>query len=124
MNAVVWFEIYVSDMKRALSFYEKVFATKLQKLEDPSGESEMWTFDSSGPETPGAAGALVKMQMMGPGSGGTLVYFGCEDCAVQAGRIPAAGGKIERPKMQIGPHGFICIAKDTEGNTIGLHSMK
>jgi predicted enzyme related to lactoylglutathione lyase len=124
MNAVVWFEVYVNDKERARSFYERVFATKLEKIEDPSGETEMWSFPSSGPETPGAAGALVKMQGVGPGGSGTLVYFGCDDCAVQADRIPAAGGKIERPKMQIGPHGFICIAKDPEGNTIGLHSMK
>jgi hypothetical protein len=56
--------------------------------------------------------------------GGTLVYFGCDDCAVEGGRVTAAGGRIERDKMSIGQYGFILLAVDTEGNMIGLHSLK
>ena len=41
-NPVGWFEIYVQDMQRAKTFYKKVFAVQLQKLE--SIEIEMWTF--------------------------------------------------------------------------------
>jgi predicted enzyme related to lactoylglutathione lyase len=34
------------------------------------------------------------------------------------------GGKIIIPKMAIGEYGFIGHFEDTEGNRIGLHSMK
>jgi predicted enzyme related to lactoylglutathione lyase len=30
---------------------------------------------------------------------------------------------VVRPKHQIGEHGFVSLAVDTEGNMIGLHSM-
>ena len=33
------------------------------------------------------------------------------------------GGRIFKDKMAIGPHGFIALVHDTEGNLIGLHSM-
>jgi predicted enzyme related to lactoylglutathione lyase len=57
------------------------------------------------------------------GGGGTLVYFNCGDCAVEASRVEAAGGRVYKEKFAIGEYGFIAIAADTEGNTIGLHSM-
>jgi predicted enzyme related to lactoylglutathione lyase len=61
---------------------------------------------------------------MKPGTGGTLVYFACEDCANEASRVVDAGGQVLQQKFQIGEHGFCSIVMDTEGNTIGLHSMK
>jgi predicted enzyme related to lactoylglutathione lyase len=73
--------------------------------------------------TYGAAGALCKMSGCPSGGGGTLVYFSCEDCAVDAARAAANGGSIFKEKMSIGEHGFIALALDTEGNMIGLHSM-
>ncbi len=123
MNPVVWFEIYVNDMPRARRFYESVLGRTLQRLEDPSGTSEMYAFEMGGPDTPGATGSLAKMQGMSPGGNSVIVYFGCADCAVESSRIEAAGGKVLQPKFSIGPHGFIVMACDTEGNTFGLHSM-
>ena len=67
---------------------------------------------------------LVKMDGMKAGGSGTMVYFGCEDCAVEESRAEAAGGKIIQPKMSIGEHGFCSMIVDTEGNSFGLHSMK
>jgi len=72
----------------------------------------------------GASGALVKMEGVSPGGNSVLVYFSCEDCALEESRIAEAGGKVERPKFAIGEHGFISLAFDTEGNMFGLHSMK
>ena len=57
------------------------------------------------------------------GGNSTLVYFSCEDCAVEESRVESAGGKIQQPKMSIGEYGFITIANDTEGNMFGLHSL-
>ena len=122
-NPVVWFEIYVADMARAKRFYETVLCAALSRMDDPDGESEMWSFPmAQGGD--GAAGALVRMAGVSPGGGGTLVYFACDDCAVEAGRVDAAGGRVERPKFPIGPYGHIALVVDTEGNMIGLHSMQ
>lgn len=118
-NPVRWFEIYVGDMERAKRFYESVFQVKLDRLAAP--EIELWAFPMS-MDAGGCAGALVKMEGVASGGNSVLVYFGCEDCAVEAGRVERAGGKLERKKMPIGEYGFIALAYDTEGNMIGLHS--
>ncbi|MDH5821879.1 VOC family protein [Luteimonas sp. RD2P54] len=123
MNPVGWFEIYVQDMARAQKFYETVLGVKLEKLGNPDASLEMMAFPM-GMERPGASGALAKMSGVPSGGNSTLVYFICEDCAEEAGRVAAAGGRIEREKMSIGEYGFIVLAIDTEGNMFGLHSMK
>jgi predicted enzyme related to lactoylglutathione lyase len=120
-NPVGWFEIYVQDMARARSFYEKTFEVTLERLGNP--DLEMWAFPMK-PDVPGATGALVKMAGKDSGSGGTIIYFSCADCAVEAARAAKNGGQIQRSKFSIGPHGFICFVLDTEGNLIGLHSMQ
>jgi predicted enzyme related to lactoylglutathione lyase len=120
-NPVPWFEIYVADMARARAFYEAVFGVVLEKL--PVEDMEYWSFPMEDGRY-GAGGALAKMEGVAPGPGGTLVYFGCEDCAVEEARVEAAGGKVVSPKSSIGPsYGFISLLTDTEGNRIGLHSM-
>lgn len=121
-NPVGWFEIYVNDMPRAKKFYEQVFAKPLSKLETPVPDIEMWAFPMD-QNAGGAAGSLVKMKDMGPRVGGTLIYFSCSDCAVEADKAAKAGGKIEQAKMSIGEYGHIAMVMDTEGNLIGLHSM-
>ena len=127
-NPVVWFEIYVQDMARARKFYEAVFQCKLEPLAAPEGQGaepgmEMLSFPMD-METPGSGGMLVKMEGAPSGGLGTLVYFGCEDCATEQGRVEKAGGKVFKPKFSIGQYGFIALATDPDGNMIGLHSMK
>ena len=127
-NPIVWFEIYVQDMARARKFYETVFQCTLESLaapETPDGNdgSVMMAFPMS-MEATGAGGMLVQMKGVASGGGGTLVYFGCEDCAVEQGRVEAAGGQIHRAKFSIGQYGQCALVSDTEGNMIGLHSMQ
>ena len=120
-NPVGWFEIYVQDMPRARKFYEAVLARNLEKLE--AGGLEMWSFKGD-MEAAGSAGALVHMPGFPSGGNSTLVYFVCDDCAIEEGRVKAAGGRTEKPKFSIGPYGFVALVYDTEGNMFGLHSMK
>lgn len=120
-NNVGWFEIYVDDMARARKFYESVIGVSLSKLEGP--DVEMYAFPMD-PEAAGSAGSLVHMNGFPAGGNSTLVYFSCEDCAVEESRVVPAGGKIEKEKFSIGPYGFITLAHDTEGNMFGLHSLK
>ncbi len=120
-NPVGWFEIYVQDIARAKRFYESVFQVKLEKLSSPG--MEMWSFPMA-MDRMGASGALVKMEGVRSGGNSTLVYFSCADCAIEAGRVAASGGKIKSEKMSIGQYGFIALVFDSEGNIIGLHSMK
>ena len=72
----------------------------------------------------GAPGALIKMPGLDSRPGGVLIYFICDDCAVEAKKAADAGGTVEREKMSIGQYGHISLVIDSEGNRIGLHSMK
>ena len=123
-NSIVWFEIYVDDMKRASEFYENVLDVKLEPLPNPTEDSlEMMSFPGD-MEKYGANGALAKMEGVKAGGSSTLIYFGSEDCTTEESRVENAGGKIFKPKMSIGEFGFISLFYDTEGNMVGLHSMK
>jgi hypothetical protein len=65
------------------------------------------------------------MEGMSPGVGGTIVYLNVEgELDAVISRIEPAGGKLLRPRFAIGEHGFIAIFMDTEGNVVGLHSLK
>ena len=123
-NTACWFEIYVQDMDRAKKFYESVLQVKLSKLDSPAKKMDYWTFPQMQMDRAGSSGALVKMDGVPSGGMGTLVYFACDDCAVEADRVVNAGGKIKDKKMSIGQYGFIALVFDTEGNLIGLQSMK
>lgn len=120
-NPVGWFEIYVQDMARAKSFYESVFGTSLTKL--GNSETEMWAFPME-MERYGAPGALVRMPGFSSGENSVLVYFSCEDCAVEEAKAARSGGKVIKEKFSIGEYGHISLVTDTEGNMIGLHSMQ
>lgn len=123
-NPIVWFEIYVNDIERATKFYEAVFSITLQKLGDPTDQNlQMMSFPSS-MESYGSSGALVQMAGMEAGKNSTIVYFHSDDCSVEEAKVESAGGKVFKPKMSIGEHGFISLCHDTEGNIFGIHSMK
>lgn len=123
-NPIGWFEIYVDDMQRAKSFYQAVLKVELESLKSPAVDDlEMWAFPSN-MESYGAAGALVHHNSVKAGGMSTIVYFQCEDCATEESRVEAAGGKVEQSKFSIGEYGFCSLVFDTEGNMIGLHSMK
>lgn len=124
-NPFTWVEIYVEDMSRARKFYEEVLKIEMLPMETPGEMTDLemvsfpWAQDG-----PNISGALCKTGSMGPGTGGTLVYFTCDDCAVELARVESAGGRLLQEKFSIGNYGFCGIALDTEGNTIGFHSMQ
>lgn len=125
-NPVCWFEVYVDDLPRATLFYESVLGVELTMLatddiesDQPSLQMAMFSGDSAGS---GCSGALVCAPGMKAGNNSTLVYFSCDDCAVEGARVKPAGGSLIREKMAIGDYGFVVLAKDSEGNMIGFHS--
>jgi predicted enzyme related to lactoylglutathione lyase len=119
-NAINWFELFVTDLPRARSFYETILNAKLQDTTMDCCEMAIFPYDNMN----GIGGALTVMEGCTPGAGGTLVYLNVEgDLDAVLARIPPAGGKVIRDRLAIPPHGFIAIFEDTEGNVVGLHSM-
>jgi len=123
-NPIGWFDIYVNDIERAVKFYEAVFNVELKDLSNPSNDSMIMKIFPENMEEYGATGAIVQKDDVEAGHNSTIVYFNCEDCAIEESRVVSAGGVIVAPKFSIGNFGFITLCNDTEGNTIGLHSMQ
>ena len=119
-NPVGWFEIYVQDMERAKAFYSAVLGYSFTRLDSPI---ELWAFPMQ-PGGHGAAGALAHIEGFRSADNSILVYFTCDDCAAAAAKALAAGGQVHKPRMSIGQYGYIELIIDSEGNMIGLHSMK
>ena len=121
MNALNWFEIYVTDFDKSRAFYTTILGQTLET--STMGDGSPMALLPYDPEK-GVGGSLTKMDGCSPGPGGTIVYLNVEgklDAVIE--RIPAAGGHIIRPKFPIPPHGHIAIFSDLEGNVIGLHSL-
>ena len=123
-NPVIWFEIYVQDMPRAQKFYEQVLGVKLEAMPAPDGMPMQMMGFPMNMGALGAAGTLVKMEGVPSGQNSTLIYFACDDCAVEAARVASAGGRLKQEKASIGQYGFIALAFDPDDNLVGFHSMK
>ncbi len=123
-NVVGWFEIPVSDMERAIRFYEEVFNFKIQR--NQMGPLDMGWFPWTDGDGPGAAGSLVKHpDFYKPSVDGTLVYFTAHsgDLSNELGRVEGAGGQVIQGKTQISEDiGYMALFIDTEGNRVALHS--
>jgi predicted enzyme related to lactoylglutathione lyase len=119
-NAINWFEIYTANIDKATAFYTAILNQPLRPVASEACRMSVFPADPD----KGVSGALTQMDSCKPGPGGTLVYLNVEgDLDGVLSRIPGAGGRIVKPRMDITPHGFIGIFSDPEGNVVGLHSM-
>jgi len=120
-NAVVWFDIPSLDFDRAVKFYSDILGVPITV--DTSMGMKLGMFSM---EREGVGGDITPPDPSNrPSSMGTRVYLNCEGKLDEvAGRVVKAGGKIIMPKFSIGENGNIVMIADTEGNTVGLHSMK
>lgn len=117
---VLWFEIFVSDMKRAVRFYEGIFELKLENISEKDTPYMSFPYNVG---SEGAGGALVQCHGK-PGAGGTRIYLYCDDCLVQTNKVESFGGKVISSKQSLGKYGYYSLIEDTEGNEIGLYSNK
>ena len=117
-NPVNWFEIPVSDLARAKTFYETIL--ELELAENDMGPNKMAWFPMD-METHGASGALIQGEAYTPSHDGTLIYHNVDSIEPTLELIESAGGKTLVPKMSIGEYGFIAHFEDTEGNRVALH---
>jgi predicted enzyme related to lactoylglutathione lyase len=121
-NAINWFEIPVKNFNKAKKFYESILGCELQLMEAMGMKSAFFPADI---EMGGIGGCIIQGEGYEPSPIGSLVYLnGGDDLGIPLSKVEAAGGKILLPKTAIGHNGFMAHFTDTEGNKIGLHSMK
>lgn len=120
-HALSWFEIPVSNFDRAKTFYEAVLGRPIHVMAMGPITMGMLTSDMTA-----VGGAIVLAESAVPSKEGTLVYLnGGDDLAVMLARVQPAGGVVAVPKTEIGnDFGFFALFIDSEGNKVGLHSMR
>jgi len=123
-NVLTWFEIPVSNIDRAKTFYETILDIQMVKRNDGNEEAVFFPFNpaivqaTSGRVT----GVLTKTERNSPSGNGTVVYINASpSIQLVLDKVEAAGGKIILLKTQI-PAGFIALIIDIEGNKVGLHA--
>jgi len=118
-NNMVWFELPVSDLNRATSFYETVFATKLAKDERFPGIAMFPRREENA-----TTGALAEASTTKASTDGAVVYLNCDgelDAVLK--RAKAAGGELLQEVAALpGGMGWIAQFRDLDGNRIGLHA--
>jgi len=117
-DTIVWCDIPVKDLDRAIKFYSAVLGAKIEK--QSFGDMSMGVLPHAGENV---SGCLSTSDEGKPSADGPLIYLNCEgrlDPAVSA--VGKNGGKVLKPKHQIGPYGFRAVILDSEGNRIALHS--
>ena len=121
VNILNWFEISVSDISRAKSFYQTVFSIELDQQEMMGMQMAMFPYENMNGKV---AGALVQSEMHKPSTDGAVIYLnGNPDLSVALGKVAGAGGQVVMPKTHIDEDtGYMAFFIDTEGNKVGLHS--
>lgn len=115
-NSVVWFEIPVTDMKRAKAFYNAVLKTDLQQ--DDSGPNPLAMFPVNDMNT-GTSGHIYPGKPAANGAGNTIHLLAPEPLEESLERLKANGGKVVSDIVTI-PPGRFAYCLDPDGNSIGL----
>ena len=112
----VWMEIPVSDLDKAISFYNEVFQTELDRITD-MGPNHIAMFPTK--DKMGIAGHLYPGKPAAKGTGPT-VHIACPDSLEETmERFAKAGGEVVSDPIPI-PAGRFAYGVDPDGNSIGM----
>ncbi|WP_025820648.1 VOC family protein [Shewanella marina] len=118
---LVWGEIAVVDMERAIAFYQQHFGVSFKR--EVVADIEMAIIETVDKQA--ASIALVKCQMMKPSMDGSVVYLHVTDKLSElVAKLVQAGVTIlfEPIAIHDGEFGYCSLFVDCEGNKVGLWS--
>lgn len=113
-TVLVWSEVPVTDMKKAMSFYSNVFGFEMTL--DENGPNPMAIFQNA---KGGQGGHIYPGKPAENGNGPTLHLAVPDALEDAAKRCLAAGGTILCDPITIPPGRFV-YAIDPDGNSLGL----
>ncbi len=115
------FEIPATEISRAVDFYQSVLDIKIERIDMP--EMQMGIFPYEGQMV---TGVILQAEGYKPSADGVTLYLnGGDDLQVVLDKVEGNGGKILVPKtLHADESGYFAIFLDSEGNKMGLHSIK
>ncbi|QMW24709.1 VOC family protein [Sandaracinobacteroides saxicola] len=119
-NPVFHFEIPVTDMDRAVAFYQAVFGVRLSRR---VVDGHDMAFFPRADGQPGASGALAKGDVYVPSKTGAILYFDVADIDAVLARATARGAAVLYAKKAVPGAGYVAEIEDSEGNRIALNQI-
>jgi uncharacterized protein len=115
------FEIPATEISRAVDFYQAVLDIKIERMDMP--EMQMGIFPYEGQMV---TGVILQAEGYKPSADGVTLYLnGGDDLQIVLDKVEKNGGKILIPKtLHADESGYFAIFLDSEGNKMGLHSIK
>jgi predicted enzyme related to lactoylglutathione lyase len=125
-NTIVWADIPVTDLDRAMAFYGAVLQRKFIKFEGMEGialEAPSEDSPEGQPDQYPVSFDLALAENQRPSTDGCTIYLNSHgDPEGMLERAVAAGGELIMPVTDMGEMvGSIGLFKDSEGNRIGVH---
>ncbi len=117
-HQIVWCDIPVLDLDRAVKFYSAVLGGDVKKQEFPGMTIGILPHNDGE-----VGGCLFSSADDKPSDKGPMIYLNANgrlDDAIAA--VVPNGGKVLKPKHAIGPYGSRAVILDSEGNRLALHS--
>ena len=118
-DIIVWTDIPVTDMQRAMRFYEHVTGEPVTLM---PGMNDTVALIGAPPSDQGPVVSADLYLGGKPSHEGSTVYLGAKrDIDGMIARVTEAGGKVLEGKAFRGDQvGWIAFVEDTEGNRIGI----
>ena len=124
MRRPTYFDIPASDTTRAISFYSKLFGWNFVRRDEGR---DYWTIIQASPNGAEVIGGLAPRIGFSPGKpelngfiNAFVCYFPVVDIDGTLHRVAELGGMIFLHKHHIPGVGWRALAKDSEGNVLGL----
>lgn len=118
-NLISIVEIPVTDLERAVKFYQTILGVSIEKMEMDGNQMGIL------PNEEGTVNVvLVKGNDYKPTTDGAVLYLNAgNDLQPTLDKVTPNGGQVIVPKTAISPDmGYFALFIDTEGNKLGLHS--
>jgi len=121
MSRLVHFEIHATDPERLVAYYTALFGWTMQKW---AGPMDYWLISTGPAEKPGINGGLLRRHGEAPSANGPVSSFvSTIDVASAKASLEKAvelGGTLAVPVMPVPGIGWLCYAKDPDGNIFGM----
>jgi predicted enzyme related to lactoylglutathione lyase len=114
--SVVWFDVPADNLKRAKTFYNKMFGWKINEFR---GMKDFLHIDTGGSNESPDGGLMMRKNPQQTCAN----YIGVPSVDKGIAKVTKLGGKTCVPKTAVPEMGYFAICMDTEGNQFGLWEM-
>ncbi|NHT76946.1 hypothetical protein C8J35_11259 [Rhizobium sp. PP-F2F-G38] len=121
MNVIAHVEIPVTDLNRAMRFYNAVFGVNFGDVVTiHDNRMAYFPFEEGGG---GASAALAQGDVYVPTRDGAIIYLNVADVDDVLAKAVGYGSEILFPKTPVNEIGFVAEIADSEGNRIAVQSL-